>query len=154
AFTRARGLCERLGDPPEVFPALFGIFNVHFVRTELGTARALADQLLRRAQNVRDSALLLLAHGAVGQVSHEMGELPLAREHLETAISLYDPERHRHLLFRYGGTDAKVRCLSYAAWTLCFLGYLDWALELGNEAVIVARDASHPHTLVFAEMFV
>jgi predicted ATPase len=25
AYTRARELCERLGDPPELFPALFGL---------------------------------------------------------------------------------------------------------------------------------
>ena len=32
-----------------------------------------------------------------------MGELLLAREHLEMAISLYDRERHRPLGFRYRG---------------------------------------------------
>ena len=37
-----------------------------------------------------------------------MGELLPAREHLEIAISLYDPERHRPLAFRYVGVDAGV----------------------------------------------
>ena len=31
AYTRARELCERLGDPPELFPALFGLWIVYLV---------------------------------------------------------------------------------------------------------------------------
>ena len=31
AYTRARELCERLGDPPELFPALFGLWIVSFI---------------------------------------------------------------------------------------------------------------------------
>ena len=38
AFTRARELCERLGDPPELFPALFGIAGIHLLRAELRKA--------------------------------------------------------------------------------------------------------------------
>jgi predicted ATPase len=50
AYTRARELCERLGDPPELFPALFGLWGLHVVRSELRRAYELAEQLLRRAQ--------------------------------------------------------------------------------------------------------
>ena len=35
AYTRARELCERLGDPPELFHVLFGLWTVHFLRDEL-----------------------------------------------------------------------------------------------------------------------
>ena len=102
AFTRARELCERLGDPPELFPALFGLWAVYYLRGELRTAYELAEQLLQRAQSTHDPALLLLAHLALGETSLSMGELLLAREHLEIAISLYDPERpwpsHRPLI--------------------------------------------------------
>ena len=62
AFTRARELCERLGDPPELFPALFGLWTMYFIRGELRTAYELAEQLLRRAQEAHRPALLLLAH--------------------------------------------------------------------------------------------
>ena len=34
-FTRARELCERLGDPPELFPALLGLWSVYYLRGEL-----------------------------------------------------------------------------------------------------------------------
>jgi predicted ATPase/class 3 adenylate cyclase len=154
AFTRARQLCERLGDPPELFPALLGMYYVHFLRAELRTAHELAENLQRRAQGAHDPALLLLAQCALGQISFQMGELLLARKHLEIAISLYDRDRHRTLAFRYAGVDAGVRCLSYAASTLSSLGYPDQALKRGNEAVALAQALSHPHSLVYAESFV
>ena len=112
AYTRARELCERLGDPPELFPALFGLWVMHLLRGELRKAYELAEQLLRRAQSAHDPALLLYAHIALGNTSYWMGEFLPAREHLEMAITLYDPERHRPLTFRYGGVDAGVACLS------------------------------------------
>ena len=60
-YTRARELCERLGDRPELFPASLGLWYVHLLRGELRTAYELAEQLLRRAQSAHDPALLLYA---------------------------------------------------------------------------------------------
>jgi predicted ATPase len=153
AYTRARELCERLGDPPELFPVLWGLWVMHMVRGELRTAHELAEQLLRQAQSAHDQALLLLGHNALGDTLFYMGELLLAREHLELAISLYDRERHWPLTFRYGGVDPCVVCLSYACQTLWTLGYPDQALKRGNEAVALAQALSHPHSLIFAENF-
>jgi predicted ATPase/class 3 adenylate cyclase len=151
AYARARELCERLGDPPELSPALRGVYTVYFTRGELRTAYELAEQLLRLAQRARDPALLLYAHLALGQTLYFLGELLNAREHLEMALSLYDSERHRRLAFGYFGVDAGVRCLSYAAWTLWHLGYPDQALKSGNEALELAQGLSHPLSLAFAE---
>jgi predicted ATPase len=154
AYTRARELCERVGDPPELFPALFGLWTVHLVRGELRRTYELAEQLLRRAQNAHDPALLTYAQMARGGTSYWMGEFFPAREHLENAITLYDPERHRPLTFRYGAADAGVLCLSNAALTLWHLGYPDHALKRGNEALVLAQGLSHPFSLAWAEFFV
>jgi predicted ATPase len=150
-YTRMRELCERAGDPPELFPALFGLWIVYLLRGELRKAYELAEHLLRLAQSAHDPVLPLYARSALGNTSFWMGELLLAREHLEMAISLYDPERHRPLIFRYGGADAGVRSLSYAAMTLWQLGYPDQALKRGNEALALAQGLSHPFSLAFAE---
>jgi hypothetical protein len=81
-----------------------------------------------------------------------MGEFLPARDHLQRAISLYDLERHRQLTFRYFPVDARVMCLSYAAWTLWYLGYPDQALNTVNEASALARRLSHGFSLGLAEM--
>ena len=151
AYTRARELCERLGDAPELFPALFGLWAMHFVRGELRTAYELAEELLRRAQGTDDPTLLVYAHLALEATSYWMGEFRGAREHSKVALSLYDPERHRPLTFRYLGIDAQVYCLIYAAVNLWQLGYPEQALKRGNEALAWAQELRLPYSLVFAE---
>jgi predicted ATPase len=152
AFTRARELCERLDDPPQLFPALFGLWTMYFIRAELRTAHDIGEQLLQRAEEAHRPALLLLAHQALGDTLFNMGELLLAGEHLEMGISLYDRERHRRRGFRHGGVDAKVNCLSYAARTLWTLGYPDRALERGNECIALAQALAHPFTWLSPRM--
>src|SRR5229473_1306859 len=165
SLTAAIGLLQRLQESPErlqrelllqlaVCPALWGLWVMHAVRGEFRTAYELAERLLRRAQKARDPVLLLYAHFALGNTSFWMGEFLPAREHLEMASSLYDPERHRPLAFRYGGFDAGIACLSYAAWTLWTLGYPDQALKRGNEALALAQALSHPLSLALAEIWV
>jgi len=102
AYTRARELCERAGDIPELFAALWGLWVVCLVRGELRTAHELAEQLLRQAESTHDPALLMYAQMARVTTSYWMGEFLPASEHLEVATTLYDPERHRSLAFRYG----------------------------------------------------
>src|SRR5229473_1905384 len=153
AYIRARELCGRLGDPPELFPALFGLWAVHLVRGALRTAHELAEQLLRRMQEIDDPAQLLYTRSALGNTSFWIGEFRSAKEHLEEGISIYDPEQHRPLSFLYG-FDAGVNCLSYAAWTLWHLGYPDQALKRGNEALVLAQGLLHPYSLAWAGFFV
>jgi predicted ATPase/class 3 adenylate cyclase len=151
AYTRARGLCERLGETPESFWVLFGLYAVHFVRGEMRPAYDLAEQLLWRAQCADDPMLLMFAHLALGFTTYQMGELLLARQHLEMAISLYDRERHRQLAVRRNTVDSEVQCLGYLAYTLWTLGYPDQALKRANEAVGLAQALCQPFSLVFAE---
>jgi class 3 adenylate cyclase/predicted ATPase len=154
AYTRARELCERLGDPPEFFPVLYGLWVVYLVRGELPRAYELAEELLRRAESAHDATLLMYARYALGNSSYWMGEFLAAREQVEMAIALYDPERHRPLASRYEGVDAGVLSLAYAAWTLWPLGYPDSALKRSNEALALAERLSHPRSLGFALNFV
>jgi hypothetical protein len=118
ACVRAHALCERLGNPTELLPALFGRWFTYLLRGELRRAYEVAELLLRRAQSASDPAGLMRGHAALGYTSYYVGELLSAMEHLEVAISIYDPERHRPLIFRYGGADTGVGCLSHAAITL------------------------------------
>jgi predicted ATPase len=154
AYTCARELCEKLGGPRELFPALFGLWLVHLLRGELPKAYELAGRLLRLVDSTHDAELLLYARFALGNTSNWMGEFVSARKQLEMAITFYDLEHHQPLAFRYGGADARVMSLSHAAWFLWQLGYPHRALEKGYEALKLARGLSHAHSLAFAEYFV
>jgi predicted ATPase len=153
AYARARELCRQVGETPQLFPVLFGLWRFYLVRTEYQTARELAEQCLSLAQRVQDPALLLEAHFALGASLLWLGEVAPARAHLEQGIALYDPHEHRALAFRLG-IDPKVWCLAYAAQALWMLGYPDQALRQHHEALILAQELSHPHSLAAALFYV
>jgi DNA-binding winged helix-turn-helix (wHTH) protein/tetratricopeptide (TPR) repeat protein len=152
AYTRARELCDRLDDSPEQFPTLFGIYATYLVRGEVSRAHALAEQLMDRANNTEDPALKLYARIAFGVALYFMGQFAPALEHLETAITLYDPDRHRQLMLSFG-FDAGVWSLCYAAATRWHLGYADQAVRLAEEALTLARKLSHPLNQAQAELW-
>jgi predicted ATPase len=146
ASTRARELCEQLGDPPELFFVLCGLGGVSFIRAELRTALEIQEQLLRRAETSQDPVQLLYAHFVLGETLFHMGELLPARQHHEIALSLNDPKRP----LSASGPDVNVVNLSYMSWILWWLGYPDQALKSCNDAVEAARALSHPVSLAFA----
>jgi predicted ATPase len=147
AYTRARELCQQLGETPQLFSALWGLCAFHTVRAEYRTARELAEQMLRLAQNVQDQNLLMEAHAVLGIILFYLGELALARAHLEQRIALDDPLQHHTLTILYGGVDPGVHCLSYTIATLWLLGYPTQALKMSHETLTLARELSHPFSL-------
>jgi predicted ATPase len=153
AYIRAMELCKRLGDPAELVPALFGLIIVYLLRGELRKAFELAEQLMRRAKSANDPILLAYAQRARGATSYWMGEFESARQHLENTIKLYDAERHRPSILRYGGPDAGVSSRSYDALALWQLGYPDQSLKRSDEAVALARTLSDPFSLAHAVQF-
>jgi predicted ATPase len=64
-YLRARELCEQLGEPHELFQALWGLWLNSVGRERWNMARPIADELLTVAQRLDDRALLLEAHHAM-----------------------------------------------------------------------------------------
>jgi class 3 adenylate cyclase/predicted ATPase len=149
AYTRARELCQQVGETPQAFPVLGGLWVSFLLRAELQTARELGEQLLRLAQSTKDPQFLLQAHYALGQTLFSQGEFVPAREHLEQGLALYDSQQyHSHTLFI--GLDPEVSSHRWVAWVLSMLGYSDQALKRNQEALTLARELSHPLSLAFA----
>ena len=152
-YTRAHELCQQVGETPQLVPVLLGLWRLYYVRAQLKTARELGEQLLSLAQHRQDRTLLLEAHSALGQTLCILGELAPALTHLEQAITLYDPQQHHSLAFRYG-YDPGVYGRSLAAWVLWLLGYPGQALQRGHEALTLARELPHPFSLALALIMV
>ena len=146
AYARARELCQQVGETPQLFQVLRGLWYFYLHRMELRTARELGEQLLTLAQHVGDPALLLEAHYALGNTLNYLGEFAAAQAHFAQGIALYDPQQHRAHAFRYG-QDPGVFCRAYAAVTLWWLGYPDQALQRSHEALTLARELAHPFSL-------
>ena len=151
-YTRARELCEQVGETPQLFPVLYGRWDFYLVRAQYKDAHEAAQQLLVLVQGAADPGLRLEAHRASGATLYYLGEFVSAREHLEAALALYDPQQHRAHVALYR-QDPGVACLSYAAWTLWCLGYPEQALQKMQEALALARESLHPFSLAWGLNF-
>src|SRR5262249_4951942 len=152
AYARARALCQQVGETPQLFQVLRGLWYFYLHRWELQPARDLGEHLLSLAQQVGAPALLLEAHYALGNTLNYLGEFAATQAHFAQGIALYDPQRHRSHAVRYG-QDPGVACRAYAALTLWWLGYPDQALHRSHEALALAQEVAHPLSLAMALCF-
>src|SRR6185503_7441324 len=90
--------------------------------------------------------LLLLAHNALMGALFRMGEFAGSLDHAEQGVALHDSGQHRAHAVRHG-FDPGTNLRAGGAWTLWMLGYPDRALRWAAEAVALARELGHRHTL-------
>jgi predicted ATPase len=146
-YARARALCARVGDTPQRFQTLRGLWGFYHNRGALPTARELGEQLYRLAQCEAAPTHLLEAHAALGNTLFFLGEYAAARTHLEQGIALTDPVAERAQALRHGLAPGVV-CLAVAARTLWCLVYPAQAIRRGQEAL--AQALAHPASLAAA----
>ena len=134
-----------MGEPPQLFRVLWGLWQVYNSRGEYQTMRALGEQLLSLAQRLHDPDLLLEAHHALWTSLFAGGELAAARTHQEQGLRLYDPQRHRAHAALYSGHDPGV-CCHYRSGVLALwlLGYPDQAVASSQAALALAQQLAHP----------
>ena len=111
-------------------------------------ARA-SRQLLDLAHRQPAPTFLLSAHTAMGMALFFLGEPVVAREHLEQAIALYDPQRDNPQASGVA-QDLGAMCRVRAALALWPLGYPEQALKRGQETLTLARELAHPYSLAYA----
>jgi predicted ATPase len=146
AYRRARVLCDQIGNVPQLFPVLYGLFIFYWVRGHLDAAHDSAEEMRSIAESIGDPALLLIAHSALGNIEWHTGHNRVAVGNLLKAWSQYDEKIHAKLAFTYGQ--------DYGTWTLCYtefahliLGQLRKALDDGTTAISLARRIRHPFSL-------
>jgi hypothetical protein len=150
AYTRARDLTERRGDPRQKFMAVYGLWQSANGAGTIHDCRRLSDQLLQLDSAAADDGMHLQAHHSAWATSLFAGEPMAAREHSETGRQLYDPERHRSHRLLYGGHDPGVCARLFAAHAEWLLGYPKKSVALGNDALALAERITHPFSLTQA----
>ncbi|MBI1929317.1 adenylate cyclase, partial [Candidatus Poribacteria bacterium] len=149
AYTRARELCQLVGETPQLFPVLYGVWAFYFIRAELQAARELGEQFVHLTQRQQDSDHLLAAHRVLGAALLCLGELSAARIHFEEVITCYDINKHRSHAFLYG-RDPGVDALGQSAWLLWMQGYPNQGKQRSDECLTLAQALDHSHTLAIA----
>jgi TOMM system kinase/cyclase fusion protein len=151
-YTRARELCQRVGETPQLFPVLFGLWRYALVRGEVRAAQEFAERLSRFAQDQDETRFAIGAHWVLGATLCWRGELVAAHAHLEQAIGLYNPSQHHTLSSMYAA-DPGVVCRLFAARLAWLQGYPLQALQKHQEALRLAQEFLHLHTLAWARAY-
>jgi class 3 adenylate cyclase/predicted ATPase len=156
AFDRARMLIERgeaLGESPEdplvLFSVLYGFWVASYIAFNGDTLRDLATQFLALADKQSSTGPLVVGHRVMGTSLFCIGDATKGRAHLDRALALYDPAKHRSLATRFG-QDIRVAILSYRSLALWSLGYLEAAIFDSDQALKDAREIGHAATLIYA----
>jgi DNA-binding SARP family transcriptional activator len=135
--------------PPQ---ALRSIAVSSLTRDDFDTARRYGEMLRARGGADGDDALLVEGEYVLGIAAFWNGRLVAAREHFETAVARYRPDRRRTHLLRYW-LDPQVICLSRLGNTYWFLGDTDAARAARDKAIALGAEIGHAHSHRTAYVF-
>jgi class 3 adenylate cyclase/predicted ATPase len=149
AFSRARTLCLRLGNIPEYFQALFGLWGNRWMGGRNDQALHMADEFLSRSRTLSDPVLSMVAHRVMGSTLLTVGDFQSSANHFEETIRLSTGKEERPLYNLYM-VEPRAASLLLLSWDLWFLGFPDQSLSRVSEALALGQALAHPYTVTFA----
>jgi len=156
AIDRARALIEQAEsrgeaaeDPELLFSVLYGSWIANYVNFNGDVVRELAAQFLDLAEKQDAAAARMIGHRIMGSGLAFIGDIAQSRVHLDRAMALYDPAKHRQLAARYG-QDSRVSIFFNRSYALWMLGYPEAALADVEQGLKEAREIGQAATLMYA----
>jgi predicted ATPase/class 3 adenylate cyclase len=149
AYSRARELCQQVGDTPQLFVVLAGLAEFYRARGEFEEARDLGEQCLALAQSQHDLERRAHAYSVLGRVLFYLGEFVPARTHLERVLAISVPPRDPSLTSRFDRVAIAV-AHGPMAWVLWLLGYPGQALTRSHATLTYAQELQHAFSLARA----
>jgi predicted ATPase/class 3 adenylate cyclase len=153
AYSDALDLAREVGDLADIFPALRGRHIAYSQQGDNHSSLQVGEECLQLALRQDDSAPQSLAHRIMGQSLMFLGDLEIAREHLEQAYVLYDSKEHHPSAATYG-LDLKTATLNFLSPILWLLGYPDQALAMSDSNLSHAHQLGYAFNLALAMMWV
>ena len=151
---RAHALCLALGagcgKTPATFPALWGIWLFHKVRSDLHKASEMCDELLALAEG--NDSLMLQAHQAMCVTHLCMGRPEVTCEHMKRAAAIYNPQLHARNTEAFG-QDPGVATLAFGAVALWLRGCTQDAMQASEQALSLADRLRQPSSRALAMHF-
>src|SRR4029077_3550451 len=147
---RARELCQRIGDEPQLFGILLGQWEWRLVRGDLRPCVDLAADGMALAERLNDPGMLMEALFMPGATMFYRAQFAAARVCYEKAVAAYDDRERTRFWTAYTGHNAGVTHRCYLALALWHLGYPDQAVKLDRETRDLARTIGHAFTTAHA----
>ncbi len=149
SMRRARRLCERVPESPQLHQALWGLLVYNLVAPELTAARDIGQQLIEMAVRSGDPRLAVAGRVGCGFASVHLGELLVGHDHLERGLLVWEPWRHEEYVALYG-LDPGLYLMANTVRSLWLLGRPQQARRRMDEAVAAARVGGDPRCIAFA----
>jgi predicted ATPase len=149
AFARARELAVEIAEPAERFGVYYGLWAGSHVRGQLVPAREIAAAFLAEVEHEPEMPEAGLAYRALGTTYWTMGELAPARNHLKTALGIYDAERDRSLCLRHN-LDPGVGTMMQLAIVQWQVGEVSEAAAIADGGLQAALRMAHMPTIAYA----
>ena len=149
-YSRARELCQQMGETSRVFPVQWGLWTCYIVQAKQQLAREVGDPAPQLVSARPDATFLLEAHMATGRERCMTWEsLPLPVTTGTTSGLLRSPAAPLIHIMHFG-MDLGVFSRAWMSHTLWHLGYPDQALTRSHEALALAEEHAHPFSQAIA----
>jgi class 3 adenylate cyclase/tetratricopeptide (TPR) repeat protein len=151
-FQRAHELSHGLGDTPELFLVLFGLWRTYMSRGLLEPARQSAEQMQDMAERLGDRALIVGAKCALSLALFHLCDLAKSLSLAGSAVAMYDallPKERESPIFNLGQHPALASylCMSFI---LLLTGSAERALRYERLAADFARSTGMPFQIANA----
>jgi DNA-binding SARP family transcriptional activator len=144
AVRRAYQLAEKLDEIDRLLPVLLSVAYMRIGRGEFYKALDLAEGLWHLAEQTEEPFYLAMSHHRLGMSYMFLGELAIARDHLEQALAHCRSRPSDSPFPPWLWTrDIAVPSLTWLPYALWMLGYPDQAQTCSREALSTAEDLSH-----------
>jgi TOMM system kinase/cyclase fusion protein len=142
-FGRAISLCQELGEDVS-FRVLYGIWGVHFIRSERETTAFLLERLRSHAERTGEPISVCTAEAAAGLRAFFSGDFARARDDLAKATRWYHDESIQEWVDETG-YDGRLYPFAYLMWALEILGNLEQAIQTRDQMIALALDSPSPY---------
>jgi class 3 adenylate cyclase len=151
-LTRARDICDMLGNVSALFPVLRGLSVFSIVRNDLAAAEELGNRCLKIGEDTGHVPFLIEAHHQLGYAFAGRGKLIKSRFHLERCVELYDSHETGIELVPHE-QDPRISSLCQLANTLFLIGDADAAMLAHQRSMELTRKLGRPYDLTYALNF-
>jgi class 3 adenylate cyclase/predicted ATPase len=138
AYSRAHDLSRQMGETPELFRILWGLWHFFIIRGDLAKAQELSQEVAQLGLRLQDASLVPHVHRTLGETFLWRGEFAAAQRESSKCLAAGLPPPKPIP----GVQDPPVMCGLWLALALWHLGYPDQALAHVDAVVERARESA------------
>jgi class 3 adenylate cyclase/tetratricopeptide (TPR) repeat protein len=149
AFSRARELCDAVGDRRQLIDVLRGLYACYYIRGELERAKGQADGVLSIAEEAGDNSMIMAGQWMLGCIAFWQGRFPEAQERLQHSVDIYSASEQSARTLS-AQIDPGLSAMIHLSWALWILGFPERAIAKNDKAIATARELAQPFGLAQA----